>query len=38
MDFVHRVGEVIKFCTRLATLLQLALQPIQDMIRSFPGL
>ena len=33
MDIVHRVGEVIKFGTRLATPLQLALQPIQDTIQ-----
>jgi hypothetical protein len=38
VDIVHRAGEVMKLRTRLATLLQLALQPTQDMIKCQPAL
>jgi len=38
MDIVHRAGEAMKFCTRLATLLRFALCPTQDMIKRQPAL
>jgi hypothetical protein len=33
VDIVHRAGEVMKFCSRLATLLPVAPQPTLDMVK-----
>jgi len=33
LDIIHRAGEVMKFRSRLATLLKLALQPTLDMVK-----
>jgi hypothetical protein len=40
MDIVHHVGEVMKLHSRLVALLQLALQPTQNVIKcqlALPG-